>query len=875
MAILVTLFLAGGLAAWAQGGPLRATLPNGLRVVIVRDSLAPVATTVVNYLVGSNEAPPGFPGMAHAQEHMMFRGSPGLSADQLSAIAAQMGGDFDADTQQAVTQYFFTVPAEDLELALRVEAIRMSGVLDSEQLWSQERGAIEQEVARDLSNPEYVMFSRLLAEMFKGTVYEHDALGTRESFDRTTGAMLKSFYDAWYAPNNAILVVAGDVEPQRVLELVKRLFSGIPTRSLPPRPAVRLQPVQAWTLHFGTDRPYGAAVVAFRLPGSRSPDYAAAMVLADVLSSQRGALYQLAVEGKALSAGFSLNSLPEASLGYALAAFPEGSDGEALAAALRKLIAELTAQGIPPDLVEAAKRQELAGAEFAKNSISDLAMAWSQVLAVDGKQSIDEVTAAIRAVTPADVDRVARSFLVLDHAVSAIVTPQPSGAPVANKGFGGRESFKAIPSGPVTLPGWASAALGRASAPAAMRQPAVMRLDNGLQLIVRPESISDTVSLYGQVRNNPLLEVPQGKEGLATLTDQMFPFGTTSLDRVAFQKALDDIAANLSAGTDFSLQVLRGQFERGVQLLADNLLHPAFPEADFRVQQVELSAEVAGELKSPDYRLRRAVDEALLPAGDPALRQGTPATIQALTLADLRDYYTRVFRPDMTVIVIVGNITPEEARKAIEAHFGGWQAEGAKPQVLLPPVPPNKPATLSVRAPSRVQDRTSLTQTVGLTLRDPDVYALELGNRVLGGGFFASRLFRDLREKTGLVYDVSSAFSFGRTRSFYSIEFACDPANTPEALAIVRADVAQMQNALVSARELAEAKALALREIPLSEASVDSIGGGLLYRATEGLPLDEPVRAGRTYLTLSAEQVRQAFARWVRPADFVQSVQEP
>src|SRR5699024_10594312 len=118
---------------------------NGLRVVIVPNHLAPVVTTVMNYHAGSNEAPKGFPGMAHAQEHMMFRGSPGLSAGQLSAIAAAMGGRFNADTQQAVTQYFFTVPSRFLDVALHIESLRMQDVLDSQSLWAKERGAIEQE----------------------------------------------------------------------------------------------------------------------------------------------------------------------------------------------------------------------------------------------------------------------------------------------------------------------------------------------------------------------------------------------------------------------------------------------------------------------------------------------------------------------------------------------------------------------------------------------------------------------------------------------------------------------------------------------------------------------------------------------------------
>ncbi|HTV54950.1 MAG TPA: pitrilysin family protein, partial [Terriglobia bacterium] len=200
-----------------QTNVLRARLQNGLRVVIVRNTLAPTVTTMVNYLAGSNETPPGFPGTAHAQEHMMFRGSPGLSADQLAEISAAMGGTFNADTQQTVTQYFFSVPADDLDLALHIESVRMRGVLDTDKLWDQERGAIEQEVAQDHSNPFFLFYIKLLAALYQGTPLENSGLGTRPSFNKTTGAMLKNYYDAWYAPNNAVLVMVGDVRPQQAL----------------------------------------------------------------------------------------------------------------------------------------------------------------------------------------------------------------------------------------------------------------------------------------------------------------------------------------------------------------------------------------------------------------------------------------------------------------------------------------------------------------------------------------------------------------------------------------------------------------------------------------------------------------------------------
>ena len=298
--------------------------------------------------------------MAHAQEHMMFRGSPGLSAGQLAAISAAMGGEFEAATQQVVTQYTFTVPAEDLDVALHIEAIRMRDVLDSEELWNQERGAIEQEVAQDLSNPEYVFYIKLLATMFKGTPYALDALGTRASFDLTTGARLKKFYDTWYAPNNAILVITGDVDPQKTLESIKKLFGDIPRKKLPSRPEVRLQPVVAEKSEMNTDLPYGLVVVAFRLPGYSSPDYAASQVLADVLNSQRADLYALTAAGKALNTGFALNTLPESGLAYALAAFPKGGDPHKVLQEVKEVLAKSVKQGIAAGLVEADKNLELA-----------------------------------------------------------------------------------------------------------------------------------------------------------------------------------------------------------------------------------------------------------------------------------------------------------------------------------------------------------------------------------------------------------------------------------------------------------------------------------------------------------------------------------
>lgn len=854
---------------------LRATLKNGLRVVIVKNSLAPVVTTEINYLVGSDETPAGFPGTAHALEHMMFRGSPELSASQLADITAAMGGDFNADTQQMVTQYFFTVPSEDLDVALHIEAIRMKGILSTDSLWEKERGAIEQEVAQDLSNPQYLMFTKLLSAVFKGTPYANDALGTRPSFDSTTAKMLNDFHKKWYVPNNAILVIVGDVNPKKALATASRLFEDIPLGQIPAKGEFSWSPINPDTLKMNTDLPYGFAIIAYRLPGTDSPDYAAAQVLSDVLSSQRGELYELVPEGRALFAGFELYSMPKASLGFALAAFPKMYDGLNLIHLMDGILSRELKNGVSPDLVDASKRHEISDAEFEKNSISGLASAWSDAVAIENRQSPDDDLDAIKKVTVDDVDRVMRQYIDSSHAIIAVLTPQASGKPVSSSGFGGAESFAPKETKGVKLPKWAESAIGRLSVPNSTVNPVVTTLPNGIKLIVQRESISNTTTVSGYIKNNPELQTPKGEEGASGVLNQLFEYGSMTRDRIAFQQALDSIGASESAGGNFSVRILSENFGKGVELLADNELHPALPQKAFEIIQRQTSATVAGQLESPDYLTSRSLDSALLPPGDPELRQTTPTTIDSLTLQDVKDYYQSAFRPDMTTIVVIGNVTPDETKKTVLKYFGDWKGSGPKPVTDLPPVPLNKPSTAAVPDVSRVQDNVHLAEMLGITRSDPDYYAIQLGNHVLGGAFYATRFYHDLRENEGLVYYVNSSFNISKTRGIYEVSYGCDPNKVAEARAIIVRDLKDMQNTNVTSGELTQAKALLMREIPLSESSISSIAGGLLSRSSHDLPLNEPILAAKKYLKLNANDVRTAFAKWVRPDDLVQVTEGP
>jgi zinc protease len=859
----------------APDSVVRATLDNGMRVILVRNTLAPVVSTSLNYLVGADETPPGFPGTAHAQEHMMFRGSPGLSADQLANIGSVMGGNFNADTRQTVTQYYYTVPSEDLDVALHIEALRMRGVLDTQKDWDQERGAIEQEVAQDLSNPEYVLYTKMRAAMFAGTRYSHDALGTKASFDKTTAMMLKSFHDRWYAPNNAILIVAGDLDPAEALVKIRELFESIPAKRLPARATLHFQPVKPQSFTLPSDLPYGMEAIAMRMPGMDSPDYPPLEVLADVLASERGAIYGLVPQGKALSASFSFDPLPKAGVGMAAVTYPAGADAKKLELEVRAILAGIARNGVPADLVAAAKLQERRAAEFAKNSIGGLATVWSEAVAVDGLDSPDEDLARIEKVTVDDVNRVARRYLDLDHAIVAVLTPQGSGKPVAAAGFGGQENISLGASRPTPLPDWARTALGRLRVPPSFVHPAVTTLPNGITLIVQPENVSKTVSVLGHIRNRPELEVPKGQEGVTGILDQLFSYGSTSLDRIAFQRALDQIGADENAGIDFQVSALKDNFDRAVELLADNELHPALPASAFPIVRRQVEEMVAGRLQSPGYLSGRALRTALLPQGDPGLREALPATVAGLKLDQVKKYYQLAFRPDLAVIVVVGDVTPEAARTVTEKYFGSWHATGPKPDTVLPPIPPNRPSATAVPDTSRIQDEVTLGESIGMTRSDADYYALQLGNNVLGGGFYSTRLSRDLRKNAGLVYSVGSFPEIGKSRGMYFVRYACDPGNVSRVHAAIVRELEDMRKSPVTGDELQRSKAMLLRRLSLAEGSTGDIAAGLIGRWDLDLPLDEPTIAAAHYIQLSADDVRAVFAKWIRPHDLVEVTRGP
>jgi zinc protease len=853
----------------------RATLSNGLRVIVVRDPLAPVVTTMLNYEAGSDEQTTA--GEAHALEHMMFRGSESLSSSQLMDTLSVTGGDFDADTQDAVTQFFFTMPSQYLDFALRLERARATGLSLAPDQWAQERGAITQEVTQDNSNAIYRLFVRMQQRMLAGTPYARNTLGTVSGFAHDVNTpLLRNFYDTWYHPNNAIYIIVGDVNGPEVVEKVKQLFGSIPAVKLPARPPVVLRPVTAQIYRDNSDLPYTIVLVGYRMPGYQSPDYAASQILEDVLSSQRGDLYELAASGKALDTGFQAQTFRKTGIGIMYGVVPVSMSPESIDQEMRAVIDAYRKNGVPDDLVEASKRREIAQLEYNETSIEDLASQWSQAVAVQGLSSPDDMKDAFEKVTTADVNRVLRQYVENAHAVAAYAVPKNSGA--VNAGGNGplaKENNLVPPSAHTALPSWAEDALKHLAVPPKTLDPVTTMLSNGIRLIVQPETTTNTVTVAGRIENNPFVQETPSQRGVSELAAGLFPYGTTTYDRIAFQKQLDDIAASVTAGTDFGLQTLSSSFDRGVQLLADDELHPAFDPKSFEIVKSQYVGALGGEVKAPDHLSEVALNDALYPAGDPMRNWATPQSVSSLTLDDVKSWYRAAYRPDLTTIVVIGNVTPDEARSEIEKYFGDWHATGPKPNVHPPAVPLNAASQAVVPAEGRVQSSVELVELNDLRRSDPDWAPMQVANSALTGGFYSSILYHDLREVHGYAYSVSSSVSVGKVRSSFSVRYACDPQNIIPAENLVVSDLERLSANPLSDDRLQRAKALLLGQVPIDQASYDGVANLFLGYAADDLPLDQYETDAQNILNVTAAQVQSAFAKYVRPSGFVRIVTGP
>jgi zinc protease len=405
-------------------------LPNGLDVIYLGVHRAPVVAVQVWYHVGSKEEPKGLSGSAHMFEHMMFKGTKNVRPEDHARLINGIGGVVNAFTREDVTAYHQTLPKQYLDFAVSLEAERMRGLLFRKEMVDTEREVVKEERRQRIeSSPIGQALEKFRAAAFTRHPYSWLAIGSKEDLDRLTIADLKRFYDAYYQPNNASLIVVGDVTEDEVRQAAEKHFGKIPAAAEPPRPARELVEPPQTKLRKQTVSPsqLGVIIGGYHIPAAKSPDVYPLEVLAGILSGgESSRLFQRVVrkDGSGVFAGGQLGVMEDPGLFIVFGAFLAGNQADKVEKGILDEIARVAKEKVTDEELTKAKNQLTAGLVFGLQRVDGLAdqIGTSKMLTGDARGWIDDYQ-KYQQVTAADVQRVAQTYLKDENLTLVVIPP--------------------------------------------------------------------------------------------------------------------------------------------------------------------------------------------------------------------------------------------------------------------------------------------------------------------------------------------------------------------------------------------------------------------------------------------------------------------
>jgi zinc protease len=430
-----TLLLAAVLLAAVSGGAatpvLEATLDNGLRVLLLEDRRSPIVSVQVWYRVGSRNEQPGATGLAHFLEHMMFKGTSTVGRGEFARLVEGNGGRDNAFTTQDATTYFVNIAADKVDDILRLEADRMRHLLlDPKEIDAERQVVMEERRMRTEDNPDGLLAEELMAVAFSAHPYQWPVIGWMADIARINPAELRAFYDLYYRPNNAVLVIVGDFAAPAMLERVRARFGPVPRGPEPP--AVRAGEPPARAERRATLRspsaPIPAVALTWLVPNHRSADAPALEVLETVLAGGRAArLHRRLVQERRLAldadASYSYGS-HDPNLFWLSGRPANGVTVEALERALLEELERVKTEPASDEELERAKNQIEAAFVWGQDSIYSRASALGRFELMGSWRLLDQFVPLIRAVTAADLQRVARAYFPPDRKITGILLPE-------------------------------------------------------------------------------------------------------------------------------------------------------------------------------------------------------------------------------------------------------------------------------------------------------------------------------------------------------------------------------------------------------------------------------------------------------------------
>lgn len=853
-------------------------LENGLELILLEDHRLPLVAVNIWYHVGPVNERPGLTGFAHLFEHMMFEGSryvgPKAHFQHLeSAGATTINGTTDFDR----TNYYETVPSNQLELALWLESDRMGflpDILDDHMLEMQ-RDVVRNERRQNVENGPYgLVHEALYHQLFPSDhPYYASVIGSHRDIEAAKLADIREFFELYYAPNNASIAIVGDIDPEKTKALVERYFGPIPAGKKIPASTAITPPITSERRATVTDQVELPRIyLAWLTPPVLTQADAECDLLAKILGGGKSSrLYQKLVYEKRIAqdVGAHQSSLALSSIFAIEATCKPGIEPDRLEAEIREELELFRTHG--PTAAELERARNTYESSFIRGLenlgvLADRLNQYNHFLKDPGGFSRDleryglATTEALRSLAH---DSLRRDAGVVVHGVPGVkvVDDIPkSSAPTATAVTPMRtipdQDWRSVPPAPGRPP------------TLSLPVPSSFQLSNGLTVFLveqhgLPIVAANLILLCGGERN------PSDRPGLASFTAEMLDEGTATRTPLQIATDCDQIGASLSTGASMDMsymatRVLRRNVDAAFELLADVLLNPAFDPAEVERIRHDRLTRIRQQKDSPESLALRVLFDVIYGAGHPYgyTDLGSDEANRSIDRNQLVAFYRSGYIPAHSALIVAGDVTAPELLALAEKRLGAWR--GDEIAAAMPDLPAHKECRIIIVDKPDAPQTALRVGHIGVARSNPDYAPLDVMNTALGG-LFSSRINQNLREKHGYTYGAHSAFVFRRGPGPFLIGTSVRTDATAPAVREILHEMQRIRTGDLIPAELATAKDSLDRSLPgYFETTSDSASSiGQLF--VHGLPPDYYHDLPETIRSISAAQVREAAARHLDP----------
>ena len=857
-------------------GVQKVVLENGLVVLTKSIKTAPVVCVQIWYRVGARNEPRHLCGISHQLEHLMFKGTKTRPV-QFGRLFSAIGSASNAFTSYDMTAYYGTARRDQLETLLTLEADRMMNTVINEESFQSERRVVISELQGYENSPSYRLGKMVMAQALGKHPYGLPVGGTKSDVENFTLQQVQDFYKHYYQPNNAVLVITGDIEHESTVELIDRIYGQIPNHGVPSQnsPVPFEPPINSGNETIHLKEP-GSLILLERIYPTihnQHPDMPALDMMDSILTAgHQSRLHQELVESGLVNnvSAYAANLMDGGWYDLSLSAAPD-ADLDPILETLEQTLASMYQEPISDAEVHRAKTQLTTQFILSNRDIDTQAsqIAYNEVTAGDYEFS-DHYLSKLQDISASDIARVAEQYLSPDRYTQGLFTPNKmSHEPMMMAGTQTQEDFGVSePVDPSEVAAYLPEIQEDELAPS-QAMPERLVLDNGLRFILLPDHSSPTITLAGQLLAGNVLDQP-GKGGTGILTADNITSGTTQHTELELAEILEakGIYLNLQSyreGVDIEGYSLSDHTSTLLETLNEVMREANFPEDKLALTKSRMLNQITMELDEPSRAARRRFQQELFPKGHPFYEFPTKESISGIGRDEIVQRYQQTYRPDQLIITLVGDFELEGMKAQLKTIFGDWSCTGDAPTVSYPELKrPAQSQSININLAGKSQVVTYMGH-ISFKRSDPRYYAALILNEIIGGDTLSSRLGNEIRDRQGLTYGIYSYFSSGFEVGSFIIEMQTSPEDTNKAIKSTITLLKDVVDKGVKESEFKSVQRSLLNAYPVEYASPDHVAQRLLLHEVDGLGLDEMQKVPERIAAVTYTQVQEIIKDLIHP----------